>query len=186
MKDDHVATIRKQSGQPQSSDSPLEVVSRVFRLCNYLEGLVGAAYATVGLSRTEADLLGALLRSQEPAVPPSLLARQLVCSTGTMTNRLDRLERAGLLRRLDDPDDRRGVRIALTPKGRTAIGAARAARGKIESALVPGLTVAERRQLANLLRKVLAEVEREPISSLKESYLTTRKNGRRSTVTGKT
>src|SRR5277367_3244866 len=126
MKDDHVARIRKQAGLPQSGDSPLEVVSRVFRFCTFLEGQVGAAYAPVGLSRIEADLLGALRRSSESSVPPSQLARQLVCSTGTMTNRLDRLERAGLLRRLDDPDDRRGVRIALTPKGRTAILAARA------------------------------------------------------------
>jgi len=184
MRDDHVARIRKQSRQPQSGDSPLEVVSRVFRLCAYLEGQVGAAFATVGLSRTEADLLGALHRSPEPAVPPSRLATQLVCSTGTMTNRLDRLERAGFLRRSDDPNDRRGVLIALTPKGRAAIAAARAARERVEPSLVPGLTLAERRQLANLLRRVLAEVERVPASNLTESYLSTRKKRRRHTIAG--
>lgn len=183
MKDDHVARVRRRSGEAQGGDSPLEVVSRVFRFCSYLEARVGAAYATADLSRTEADLLGALLRSNERAVAPSRLALQLVCSTGTMTNRLDRLERAGLVQRLDDPDDRRGVLIALTPKGRTAIAAARAARRRIEPILVPGLSVAERRRLAGLLRKVLAEVERSP-DNLKESYFTERKPGRRRLVTG--
>ena len=125
----------------------------------YLEQQVGAAFSSVGLNRPEADLLAALARSKERLVPPSRLAAALICSTGTMTNRLDRLENAGLVRRHDDPNDRRGVLIELTNEGRRAITAAVAARDKVAHDLVPGLTRSERRMLAGLLRKMLVEVE---------------------------
>jgi len=159
VQDDHVDRIRKESGLPRTGDHALEVVSRVFRFCAYLELRVGSAFGAVGLTRPEADLLSALLRSEVPRVPPSRLALALVCSTGTMTNRLDRLEKAGLVRRHDDPDDRRGVLIELTEKGRKTILAAAAARDRLDAELVPGLTLPERRQLVRLLRKVLVEIE---------------------------
>jgi DNA-binding MarR family transcriptional regulator len=159
VSEDHVDRIRRESNLARSGEDPIEVVARAFRYCVYLEQQVGAAFSSVGLSRPEVDLLAALRRSKDPLVPPSRLAATLVCSTGTMTNRLDRLENAGFVRRHDDPNDRRGVLIELTNEGRKAISAAVAARNKVADGLVPGLTRAERRVLTGLLRKMLVEVE---------------------------
>ena len=164
MTEDHVDRTRKASKLPLTGEDPIEVVARIFRYCSYLERHVGAAFGTVGLSRTEADLLAAMLRSPDRLVPPSRLAAALVCSTGTMTNRLDRLEKAGLVRRRTDPDDRRGVLIELTAQGRRTIAAAIAARDRVLKELVPGLTVPERRQLAMLLRKLMVEIEGAPVN----------------------
>ena len=159
VREDHVDRVRGASRGSRNGDHVLDVVARVFRYGAYLEQLVGAAFATVNLSRPEADLLSALQRSPEPMVPPSRLAAALVCSTGTMTNRLDRLQRAGMIRRHDDPSDRRGVLVSLTEKGRRTIVAAAAARDAHAAELVPGLTLPERRELVRLLRKVLVAVE---------------------------
>jgi DNA-binding MarR family transcriptional regulator len=164
VSEDHVDRTRKASDLPVTGEDPIEVVARVFRFCSYLERRVGAAFGTAGLSRTEADLLAALLRSPDRLVPPSRLASALVCSTGTMTNRLDRLEEGGLIRRRPDPNDRRGVLIELTVLGRKTVTSAIAARDKVLPELVPGLTLPERRQLAKLLRKLMVEVEAGPVS----------------------
>jgi DNA-binding MarR family transcriptional regulator len=162
VSEDHVDRTRKASDLPLTGEDPIEVVARVFRFCSYLDRRVGAAFETAGLSRTEADLLAALLRSPDRLVPPSHLASALICSTGTMTNRLDRLEKGGLIRRRPDPDDRRGVLIELTMQGRKTITTAIAARDKVLPELVPGLTLPERRQLAKLLRKLMVEIEGAP------------------------
>lgn len=159
MREDHVDRVRGASRGSRNGDHVLDVVARVFRFTAYLEQLVGAAFATADLSRPEADLLAALLRSPDAMMPPSRLAAALVCSTGTMTNRLDRLERAGMVRRHDDPNDRRGILVALTEKGRKTILVAVAARDALGAELVPGLSLTERRELVRLLRKVLVAVE---------------------------
>ena len=163
VSEDHVDRTRKASDLPLTGEDPIEVVARVFRFCSFLDRRVGAAFETAGLSRTEADLLAALLRSPDRLVPPSRLASALICSTGTMTNRLDRLEKGGLIRRRPDPDDRRGVLIELTMQGRKTITTAMAARDKVLPELVPGLTLPERRQLAKLLRKLMVEIEGAPV-----------------------
>jgi DNA-binding MarR family transcriptional regulator len=164
VSEDHVDRTRKASDLPLTGEDPIEVVARIFRYCSYLERRVGVAFGTAGLSRTEADLLAALLRSPDRLVPPSRLASALVCSTGTMTNRLDRLEKGGLVRRRTDPNDRRGVLIELTVQGRRTIAAAIAARDRVLPELVPGLKLPERRQLASLLRKLMVEIEEAPVS----------------------
>jgi DNA-binding MarR family transcriptional regulator len=162
MTEDHVDRVRRKAHLPHAGETGVEVAARIFRYCTYLEQCVAGAFAQAGLSRTEADLLGALLRSPDSHVSAGTLAASTICSTGTMTNRLDRLERAGMIRRHDDPDDRRGVLIELSAKGRKAIVAALAARDQIDAELTPGLSVAERRALAALLRKVLVAVEGAP------------------------
>jgi DNA-binding MarR family transcriptional regulator len=77
----------------------------------------------------------------------------MLTSSGT-TKRLDRLERAGLIAREPDPDDRRGVLISLTAQGREAVENALVAHMENERALLDGLTKTEQRQLADLLRKL--------------------------------
>jgi DNA-binding MarR family transcriptional regulator len=93
---------------------------------------------------------------------PGDLAADLELSSGAMTSRLDRLEEAGLVRRLPDPDDRRGVVVELTEKGREAWDAAANVQGRREAFFARTLTKAEQKQLNNLLRKLLLELEATP------------------------
>jgi DNA-binding MarR family transcriptional regulator len=82
----------------------------------------------------------------------------MLTSSGT-TKRLDRLEHAGLIKRRPDPDDRRGVLIELTPAGRKVIDAAYPEHMANEDRLLAPLTKSERKQLASLLKKLLAGLE---------------------------
>ncbi|MDP9366318.1 MAG: MarR family transcriptional regulator [Chloroflexota bacterium] len=80
-------------------------------------------------------------------------------SSGAMTNRLDHLERDGLIERLPDPADRRGVLVALTPEGRALVDEAVAAHGANEHRLLGALSPEERHTLAALLRKLLLSLD---------------------------
>lgn len=86
---------------------------------------------------------------------PGDLASDLELSSGAMTSRLDRLEEAGLVRRLPDPDDRRGVVVELTDKGREAWDASANVQGRREAFFARTLTKTEQKQLNVLLRKLL-------------------------------
>lgn len=90
---------------------------------------------------------------------PGDLASELELSSGAMTSRLDRLEEAGLVRRLPDPEDRRGVVVELTDKGREAWDAAANVQGRREAFFARTLTKPEQKQLNDLLRKLLLELE---------------------------
>jgi DNA-binding MarR family transcriptional regulator len=80
-------------------------------------------------------------------------------SSAGITSRIDRLERRGLVRRLDDPDDRRGVNIELTDDGREVVDEAVAALAISDRQLLERLDPQEVEQLEGLLRKVLALLE---------------------------
>jgi DNA-binding MarR family transcriptional regulator len=86
---------------------------------------------------------------------PGDLANDLELSSGAMTSRLDRLEEAGLVRRLPDPDDRRGVVVELTQKGRDTWDTSANVQGRREAFFARTLTKAEQKQLNTLLRKLL-------------------------------
>ncbi|HET7475895.1 MAG TPA: MarR family transcriptional regulator, partial [Dermatophilaceae bacterium] len=109
-----------------------------------------------GLERWEFDVLAALRRSGYPyELSPGVLVQQTLVTSGTMTNRVDRLERRGLVHRRPDPADRRGVIVALTEAGRAAVDAALADLLDRERSLLEGLTAADQRALADLLRRLL-------------------------------
>jgi DNA-binding MarR family transcriptional regulator len=80
-------------------------------------------------------------------------------SSGAMTNRLDRLERAGLVTRMPDPQDRRGVLVGLTEQGREVVEQAIAAGWETQYRLMSTLTPAECESMAGLLRKLLLALE---------------------------
>ena len=77
-----------------------------------------------------------------------------------MTNRLDRLEEAGFLRRLPDPDDRRGIMVELTADGKRVYEEAVGVQARKEALVASALTVAEKKQLNALLRRMMLEFER--------------------------
>lgn len=142
---------------PDVDVSPLEVFSRVSRLAQHLERQRSAVFARHDLETWTFDVLSALRRAGPPheLSPGQLLGQNLVTS-GTMTNRLHRLEQRGLVRRRPDPRDARSVRVLLTPVGRKRVEAALKDLSARESALLGSLSVRERETLAALLRSIVA------------------------------
>lgn len=113
-------------------------------------------FAESGLQRGEFDVLASLRRSGEPyMLSPTRLYEALMISSGGMTNRLDRLERAGLTERRPDPDDRRGKLIALTEAGRRVVDETIDRHVANEARLLSVLTSAEQETLNALLKKLI-------------------------------
>lgn len=114
-------------------------------------------FAEAGLQPGEFDVLATLRRSGEPyLLSPTRLYEAAMISSGGMTNRLDRLERAGLVERRPDPTDRRGKLIALTEAGKRVIDETIGRHVANEQRLLSVLTSAEQKQLDALLRKLIA------------------------------
>ena len=135
---------------------PLEVLSRVSRLARHLDRARAAAFTEHGLETWEFDVLAALRRAGAPyQLSPGQLVTQTLVTSGTMTNRVDRLTRRGLVERLPDPRDRRGVIVRLTPEGLRTVDDAFAGLLERERALLAGLAAEERVQLATLLRRLV-------------------------------
>jgi DNA-binding MarR family transcriptional regulator len=112
-------------------------------------------FADAGLQPGEFDVLATLRRSGAPyMLSPTRLYEAAMISSGGMTNRLDRLEQAGLIKRDPDPHDRRGVLITLTPAGIELIDNVTEAHMANEARLLSALSEAERDRLAALLRKL--------------------------------
>jgi DNA-binding MarR family transcriptional regulator len=144
-----------QRERPDLDSSPIGVIGRVSRLARELEQRLEVVYREHGLESGWHDVLATLRRTGAPfrLRPTDLTNATMLTSSGT-TKRLDRLEQAGLIAREPDPDDRRGTLIRLTPAGRRLIDKVTEAHLENERRLVGALTAAERRQLADLLRKL--------------------------------
>jgi DNA-binding MarR family transcriptional regulator len=143
--------------RPDLDVAPLQVLSRVSRLARHLDRARTAAFAAHGLQTWEFDVLSALRRQGAPyQLSPGALLRATLVTSGTMTNRIDRLASAGLVSRRPDPADKRGVLVALTDRGRAAADAALADLLTSERQLLTGLDGGQRRELAALLRILLA------------------------------
>lgn len=146
-----------QEQRPDLDVEPLQVLSRVSRLARHLDIARRGAFASHGLEVWEFDVLSALRRAGPPfQLTPGALLRATLVTSGTMTNRIDRLETAGLVRREPDPRDRRGVRVTLSDRGRAVVDAAFTDLLDREQALLSGLREDQRQQLADLLRMLLA------------------------------
>ena len=150
-----VAAWRRE--RPDLDIEPLTVLSRVMRLARHLDLARRGSFARHGLEPWEFDVLSALRRSGAPyrLSPGSLLTQTLVTS-GTMTNRIDRLAEHGLVQRLPSPGDRRGVLVQLTAQGRARVDAAMSELLDVERGLLAGLTATDRAHLARLLHDVVA------------------------------
>ncbi|NUW35412.1 MarR family transcriptional regulator [Nonomuraea sp. SMC257] len=143
--------------RPDLDVEPLQVLSRVSRLAKHLDRARRAAFAEHGLEPWEFDVLTALRRAGKPyELSPGALLRATLVTSGTMTNRIDRLAQAGLVVRRPDPEDRRGVLVSLTPAGLDRVDAAFAGLLRREHELLAGLGAEDQRALAGLLRTLLA------------------------------
>jgi DNA-binding MarR family transcriptional regulator len=153
--DDLVAAWRAQ--RPDLDVEPMQVLSRISRLARHLDIARRGAFADHELETWEFDVLSALRRQGPPfQLTPGALLRATLVTSGTMTNRIDRLAAAGLVRREPDPRDKRGVLVTLTEQGVARADAALADLLRRERALLAGLDRAERQHLADLMRILLA------------------------------
>jgi len=154
---DGVDTILEQwrRERPDLDPSPIGVIGRISRLSREIERRLEPVYAASGLEPGWYDVLATLRRAGPPYKlrPTDFAATLMLTSSGT-TKRLDRLEAAGHVTREPDPSDRRGVIIALTPQGRRLVDKAAVKHLANERRILGGLSAAERRQLADLLRKL--------------------------------
>jgi DNA-binding MarR family transcriptional regulator len=143
--------------RPDLDIEPLQVLSRVSRLARHLDIARRGAFAGHGLETWEFDVLSALRRAGPPfQLTPGALLRATLVTSGTMTNRIDRLAAAGLVRREPDPRDRRGVLVTLSERGRAVVDAAFTDLLDREQALLAALGEDQRQLLADLLRMLLA------------------------------
>nr|WP_062338880.1 MarR family transcriptional regulator [Herbidospora sakaeratensis] len=142
--------------RPDLDVTPLQVLSRVSRLSRHLERARRAAFAEHGLEPWEFDVLTALRRAGSPyEMSPGSLLRATLVTSGTMTNRIDRLAAAGLVTRNPDPDDRRGVLVRLTVKGLERVDSAFADLLRREQDLLAALGRQQQQDLSGLLRTLL-------------------------------
>jgi len=130
-------------------------VDRIAHLDKRLKRMTETEASRFGLNYGEFKVVVKLRQVAGEALSPGALADMLALSTGAMTNRLDRLEDAGLVARERDPDDRRGVVVRLTDAGRSAADAAVAEIAAREQRLLSSLTREEQRTLNELLRTLM-------------------------------
>lgn len=136
--------------------SPVEVFSRISRLARLLDLARREAFTAHQIEPWEFDVLAALRRAGRPyQLSPGQLLRETMVTSGTMTNRIDRLSERGLVDRSPDPDDRRGVLVGLTAAGKRAVDGAFETLLASERDLLAELSGTERKQLAALLKRLM-------------------------------
>ncbi len=145
---------------PDLDVEPLAVFSRVSRLARHLELARRAAFADLELDVWEFDVLSALRRAGEPyELSPGALVEQTLSTSGTMTNRIDRLVARGFVERLPSETDGRAVRVRLTETGKQVGEAALAGLLAQERTLLRELPAVDQARLATLLQRLLAPFE---------------------------
>jgi DNA-binding MarR family transcriptional regulator len=143
--------------RPDLDLAPVAVFSRLSRLSRHLDLARRDAFTAQGIESWEFDVLAALRRAGAPyELSPGRLLRETLVTSGTMTNRVDRLVTRGFVERYPDPEDRRGVLVRLTPEGKEVVDGAFAALLDSERAFLADLTPRQQSDLADLLRKLLA------------------------------
>jgi len=143
--------------RPDLDVAAMQVLSRVTRLARHLDRQRAAAFGAHGLESWEFDVLAALRRAGQPyQLSPGQLLRATGVTSGTMTNRVDRLAARMLVERADHPDDRRGVLVRLTAQGRAGVDAALADLLAAEQTLLEAVSQDDQDQLAGSLRRLLA------------------------------
>jgi DNA-binding MarR family transcriptional regulator len=137
------------------------IVDRIQHLSKYIKQTADETFASFGLNQGEWKVLHALRRTGAPyRRSPGWLAERLSLSTGAMTNRLDRLEQAGLVRRLPDPKDRRALEVELTKEGHRVWRDSTGSQAEKEAFFAGALDKREKEELTALLRRLMLAFER--------------------------
>ncbi|WP_194824652.1 MarR family winged helix-turn-helix transcriptional regulator [Nocardia sp. XZ_19_231] len=150
-------TAQWQRERPDLELEAMAVFGRLGRLMNIATARIESVFTAHGLQRGEFDVLAALRRSGAPfELNPSVLADTLMLSRAGMTGRIDRLETAGLVRRVADRGDRRAVRVALTGQGRALVDTVVVAHTENETAMLAVLNPTDRVALDRISRTLLS------------------------------
>jgi DNA-binding MarR family transcriptional regulator len=162
--EDHVDRLLAQWARtaPRLDTRPVGVIARIGRVARYQDRGLAEVFAGHGLSRADFDVLASLRRVGPPyALSPSALSEAVMRTSGAMSQRLASLERAGLVERTLDPDDRRGIVVTLTPRGREVIDGLAPEHLANDRRMLAPLTSEEQATLAGLLKKLLLAYEAE-------------------------
>lgn len=147
--------------RPDLDVSPMGLIGRLGRLRAHISRAHEAVFQRHGLNSASFDLLATIRRSGPPfRLSPSELLDTMMITSGTMTNRIDQLEKQGLVERLPHPEDRRALLVALTEKGRAVIDAAVTDHVANQNRLVETLTPEDRSALDGLLKQYLTAFEK--------------------------
>jgi DNA-binding MarR family transcriptional regulator len=160
--EDHVDRLRAQWARelPEVDTAGMAVLGRARRIALALRPEIEAVFARHGLDAGTFDVVGTLRRAGPPyRLRPTELHSSLMVSSGGMTDRLDRLTRAGLVRRVADPEDGRSLLVELTERGRSLSGQVFREDMALEAEVLSALSATERKQLAELLRRLALVVE---------------------------
>jgi DNA-binding MarR family transcriptional regulator len=146
--------------RPDLDTTAMGLFGRMRNLTLHLSREMEKTFGRFNLNSANFDMLATLRRSGEPyTLSPGDLMDTMMVSSGTMTNRIDQLEKAGLVARTQNPDDGRSFLISLTPKGFDLIDAAVTAHVETQRRLISTLSEGERKALDRLLRNYLADFE---------------------------
>ena len=146
--------------RPELDTDPMAIFGRIFRLSALSGERMEREYGSHGLSRADFDVLATLRRHGPPfQLSPGALSATLMLTTGGMTSRLDRLERAGWITRSPSATDRRSLLVTLTDVGRATTDEAVVTGLDAQRAMLDGVPARDRRKLDELLRRLLASVE---------------------------
>lgn len=141
--------------RPDIDAAPMAVCGAVWRAGDRLRQGVLANLEQYDLDFAGFDVILTLRRQGHgEALSPSALAKDMMLSTSAMTNRLDRLEKRGLIKRMTDPRDRRGLKIILSDEGFALADKIVSTHVATEERMLANLTSAERDQIRALLAKV--------------------------------
>ena len=160
----HVDRVVKlwKAERPEYDLAPVEIIGRAGRIMEHVDRALEAKFEEFQISRASFDVLAALRRNGKPyKLTQRELMRSLFRTSGSMSLRIDSLEKQGLVERTPDSDDRRSVFVTLTPKGVDLLEVVIPEHLENENSLVAGLNLAERKQLTGLLRKWLVSLEEE-------------------------
>jgi DNA-binding MarR family transcriptional regulator len=151
------------SVRPDLDADVMAEVARVLHVARRFGERLASTAVEHGLHIGEGDVLFTLFRAGPPhRLSPTELAQSTLVATGTMTNRLDKLEARGLVRRVPNPQDRRGLSIELTEAGRELVDGLVGEHVEREQEMLSALTRTERQQLTRIMRKLLDHLERPP------------------------
>lgn len=159
---DHVDRLRAQWARelPDLDTEPMAILGRARRLTLLAGSSIEKTFAAFGLDRGEFDVISTLRRAGPPyRLTPTDLYSTLMISSGGLTHRLGRLEKAGLIAREKSANDGRSVEVVLTPSGISLAEEAFRADMANETRYLASLAPAEREALAGLLQKLLEELE---------------------------
>jgi DNA-binding MarR family transcriptional regulator len=146
--------------RPDLDRSSMAVLGRIERLAELLDEIFTPTLARYGLTRGDFDVLATLRRSGKPyQLTPTALSRAMMISSGGTTKRVDRLEERGLLERSPDPNDRRGIVVALTPRGVQVVDEAVAAHVADEQRVLSALDRDDQLLRVGLLDALLEPLE---------------------------